>query len=353
MAVLRISKKRQNFVILDKTCLSESKLSFGAKGLHAYLMSMPDNWQVQVVSLQKCSTNGRDAVRGFLTELETLGYIKKSLNRNQDTGKFGGYDYLVLELPDSTEKNISPETENPSAVDMTGQLPEPGKPFTGNPAPENPPLISNKYNNKLINKTAAVGGEQGLREPDETSLPAAAVKKFHVVKNNNVVHLARFQDQLHQDASQADLTIGQTLTQYQERAISKTIQKLSMTFEASSPDRLFEEIEHVLLDPNQFKGCGKDFHHKLNSIRLVVQRGDWRTPRGMTLENNNSKETKLNELLMKLSQSHADLRHFKGLQAISQGELRQRYEGIIETTLGEIQKLELALEQQKSDVVAM
>ncbi|HBI21908.1 MAG TPA: hypothetical protein DDY37_04900, partial [Legionella sp.] len=136
-----------------------------------------------------------------------------------------------------------------------------------------------------------------------------------------------------------------------ERAISKTIQKLSMTFEASSPDRLFEEIEHVLLDLNQFKGCGKDFHHKLNSIRLVVQRGDWRTPRGMILENNNSKETKLNELSMKLSQAHADLRHFKGLQAISQGELRQRYEGIIETTLCEVKKLEQALEQQKSDVV--
>jgi hypothetical protein len=313
---------------------------------------MPDNWQVQVASLQKCSSNGRDAVRGFLTELQMLGYIKKSLNRNQETGKFGGYDYLVLEIPDSTEISTSPETENPSSVDFTGQLPEPEKPFTGNPAPENPPLISNKYNNKLINKTAAED-DQELHKPVETNAPAAAVKKFNFVKNNNVVHLAHFQGQLHQDASQADLTIGQMLTKYQEQAIFKTIKKLSMALEATDPDRLFSEIAHVLLDHNQFKGCGKDFHHKLNSIRLVIQRGDWQTPRGMVLEDDNSKETKLSELSTKLSQARADLRHFKGLQAISKGELRENYEGIIETTLREIKKLEQALEQQKSVVVAM
>ena len=51
MAVLRISKKQQNFVILDKTCLHNTKLSLGAKGLHAYLMSMPDNWCVNVFNV--------------------------------------------------------------------------------------------------------------------------------------------------------------------------------------------------------------------------------------------------------------------------------------------------------------
>lgn len=350
MAVLRISKKRQNFVILDKTCLSEPKLSWGAKGLHAYLMSMPDNWQVQVANLQKCATNGRDAVRGFLSELERLGYIKKSLNRNQETGKFGGYDYLVLEIPAATKINISPETENPFAVDLAVQLPEPEKPVTGNPAPENPPLISNKYNNKLINKTAAEE-EQKEQELVETSLSAAAVKKSNFVENSNVVQFSRFQGQLRQDVSQADATIGQVLTAYQEQAILKTIEKLSLSFEACDLERISAEITHVLLDHNQFKGCGKDFHHKLNSIRLVIQRGDWRTPRGMILGNVNSKETKLSELSTKLNQAHADLRHFQGLQAISQGELRDSYQGIIDTTLSQIKKLELALEQEKSDVV--
>ena len=325
MAVLRISKKRQNFVILDKTCLFEPKLSLGAKGLHAYLMCMPDNWEVQVANLQKSSTNGRDAVRGFLSELEKFGYIKKSLNRDQETGKFGGYDYLVLETPDITEISIPPKTENPSTVDLTDRSPATEKPFTGNPAPVNPPLISNKYNNKLINKTAAKE-DQKLLDSVETISTAAAVKKFNVVKNNNIVSLASFQGQSRQDVSYADATIGQLLTTYQEQAISKTIENLSFAFEASDPDELFEEIAHALLDHNQFKGCGKDFHHKLNSIRLVIQRGDWRRPRGMKRNDEHSTETKLSELSMKLSQAQADLRHFKGLQMISQGELRQQYD---------------------------
>lgn len=351
MAVLRISKKRQNFVILDKTCLSEPKLSWGAKGLHAYLMSMPDNWQVQVANLQKCSTNGRDAVRGFISELEKFGYIKKSLSRDRETGKFGGYDYLVLEIPDPTEINLSPETENPLTVDVTDQSPETEKSFTGNPAPENPLLISNKYNNKLINKTAA---EKDLifSEPAESTPPAAAVSKFHVVKKSNVVQLVRFKGQLRKDYSEADATIGGLLTAYQEQSVFNAIEKLSMSFEACDPDGLFEEIAYVLLDPNQFKGCGKDFHHKLNAIHLVIQRGDWQRPRGMMIKDENSKEKKLNDLSIKLSQAQADLRHFKSLQALTHGEQRERYEGIIETTLREIKKLEDGLEQQEA-IVAM
>lgn len=76
MAVLRIHKKQQNFLILDKTCLNEDSLSWGAKGLHAYLMSLPDDWKVQVSDLRKRATNGRDAVRALLCELEQSGYLK-------------------------------------------------------------------------------------------------------------------------------------------------------------------------------------------------------------------------------------------------------------------------------------
>ena len=94
MAVLRIHKKQQNFVILDKTCLNDVTLSWGAKGLHAYLMSLPDDWQVRVSDLRLRSTNGRDAVRGLLNELEQVGYIERSISRNEVSGRFGGVEYL-------------------------------------------------------------------------------------------------------------------------------------------------------------------------------------------------------------------------------------------------------------------
>ena len=95
MTVLRINKKEKNFLILDKTCLQATDLSWGAKGLHAYLMSLPDNWQVKVQDLSKRATNGRDSVRALLSELKTTGYISTSWMRDDKTGKYNCLEYLV------------------------------------------------------------------------------------------------------------------------------------------------------------------------------------------------------------------------------------------------------------------
>lgn len=160
MAVLRIHKKHQNFVILDKTCLNDKLLSWGAKGLHAYLISLPDDWRVRVSDLQARAKNGRDAVRSFLSELEQVGYIQKSLNRDNTNGRFGGLEYIVLEVPESKNKEITRETEKPFADISTPNHPEPG-----NPALDNPTLLNNKYNNNNTNSSTNFSCNQKLKQP--------------------------------------------------------------------------------------------------------------------------------------------------------------------------------------------
>jgi len=44
MSIFRIKKHTSPYVILDKTCLEEDALSWRAKGIHAYLISKPDDW---------------------------------------------------------------------------------------------------------------------------------------------------------------------------------------------------------------------------------------------------------------------------------------------------------------------
>lgn len=344
MAVLRISKKQQNFVILDKTCLCDSSLSWGAKGLHAYLMSLPDNWRVQVYDLQKRAKNGRDAVRGLLNELETAGYIKKSASRDEESGRFGGLEYMVLEIPEPNKEDNIPEPEMPSPV-----IPSPENPATGNPSPVKATLINNKNNNKLVTKTAAIECLRSEKETQEIS-QAAAVKKINSAKNT-VVDLSRFQSKRPQSHSTLDLTIGSQLTEYQSQTVSHMVKQLGDQGLIQDIDRHIDEVTYVLLDLNQFKACGKDFNYKLNAIRLVMQRGDWRTPLGMKTIFENPKEMLLKVVSGQLSQSYADLRHFKGLHAVSQGELRLSYEGIIETTLLKIKKFEQEIEEQKIDDV--
>ena len=138
MTVLRINKKEGNFVILDKTCLNQETLSWGAKGLHSYLMGLPTNWKIRIENLQKCASNGRDAVRGFLHELEEAGYIQKEALRHATTGKYLGIEYVVHEIPpppdqSHTQDSILLPPEQPETDFQSAVYPLTGKPATGNP----------------------------------------------------------------------------------------------------------------------------------------------------------------------------------------------------------------------------
>ncbi|MCU5830256.1 replication protein, partial [Clostridioides difficile] len=49
MGIIRVSKDKDNpYVVLNKTCLEDVKLSWQAKGLHSYLISKPDHWKIYV-----------------------------------------------------------------------------------------------------------------------------------------------------------------------------------------------------------------------------------------------------------------------------------------------------------------
>lgn len=98
------------------------RLSFKARGLMAYMLSLPDDWKFYVKELVKHSDrDGRDAVLSGLKELEKVGYLQRTTHRNK--GKFDSVDYLLVDVPVST-----PQTENPDT----------GKPDTDNPTPDKP-----------------------------------------------------------------------------------------------------------------------------------------------------------------------------------------------------------------------
>jgi len=99
MPTIRVYKHQHGFVILDTTCLNDTRLSYRARGLHAYLMSKPDNWQVSIAQLEKQSAKeGREAISTALKELLTYKYATRALTRNQH-GQLEGYDTIVYEKP--------------------------------------------------------------------------------------------------------------------------------------------------------------------------------------------------------------------------------------------------------------
>ena len=70
MSTFRTVKDPENpFVMMDKRPVNDETISWGAKGLLAYLLSKPNDWTIILTDLVKRSTDGRYAVRNLVNEL--------------------------------------------------------------------------------------------------------------------------------------------------------------------------------------------------------------------------------------------------------------------------------------------
>ena len=120
--IIRVQKDKDNpYVIVNKIFLNENRLSLKAKGLLAYLLSLPDDWKVYIKELEKHHKDGRESISTAINELIKHKYMHRI--RIREKGKFKGYCYKVYERP----VNIYDATENGFSVN--GKT-ENGKPVT-------------------------------------------------------------------------------------------------------------------------------------------------------------------------------------------------------------------------------
>jgi hypothetical protein len=117
MSVYRV-RKNKNYSIIHNGFLRSTKISLKAKGLLAFLLSLPDDWQIHVMDLINRCKEGEAAVRSGLKELEKAGYIVKIQIRNENDNKFKGVEYDVHEVPTKSQcepRGDFPHAENPNA----------------------------------------------------------------------------------------------------------------------------------------------------------------------------------------------------------------------------------------------
>lgn len=108
MSKIVLKKRKNPFVIMSKTALQDKTLSWKAKGMIAYLLSLPDDWQVYVNELKNRSKDSRDSTRTALNELIKANYVyRKALKKVN--GQFAGFEYYIYEEPTMQE----PKTDNP------------------------------------------------------------------------------------------------------------------------------------------------------------------------------------------------------------------------------------------------
>lgn len=135
------AKNSRRYTILHNTVIQDSRLSMQAKGLFAYLQSLPDDWALYKRELVTHFNNGRDAISSAFKELQEHGLIATDQVRIKG-GKLA-YNHTVFDdFPENGSNQ--PYTGFQSTVDAENPL----APCTGKPLTENQSLqsIHNKVN---------------------------------------------------------------------------------------------------------------------------------------------------------------------------------------------------------------
>lgn len=164
MSIIRAPRASRDFTIIRNDVLRDDRLSYRARGLLAVILSRPDNWRTDAVGLQREGTEGREAIRSALRELEIAGYIVRQ--RLQDERGRWRQVAMVYETPTYQE-----------AFDLASN--DDGFPATGNPASGEP-------------ASGVLGAKETSTEKknrDEEQPPAAHATAVRLIMEGRGAHL--------------------------------------------------------------------------------------------------------------------------------------------------------------------
>lgn len=144
-------EKKSNFTVVSNDILMNNFMSMKATCLLMKMLGKPDNWDYTINGMRTFCSEGRDAIRSALKELEKFGYLERRKVRDS-RGRYSDIEYIIYEEPISRSPcSAYPESENPSLDD---------------PPSGNPPVINKEINKKRNN--------QELTQASIDSVPSGA-----------------------------------------------------------------------------------------------------------------------------------------------------------------------------------
>src|SRR6202008_3751325 len=103
--MIRRNPRRKNWVTIDQDVVRDTRLSWKARGLLAYILSQKDDWEISVRQLVKASPRDKEtALRSAFKELLDAGYAKLEFVRNGGNSRAAGKRYSIDEDPDHDQE---------------------------------------------------------------------------------------------------------------------------------------------------------------------------------------------------------------------------------------------------------
>jgi hypothetical protein len=114
------NKEKKDYTILSNKILRHPLIRWETKGLWAYLMSLPEDWEVSVAHLAKNFVTKRDGVLGMLNEMIEWGLCERVAIR--DKGRFIKHEYhITSNLKERVPQPAEPEVAEPDPAKPTQQ----------------------------------------------------------------------------------------------------------------------------------------------------------------------------------------------------------------------------------------
>lgn len=181
---IRRTKRTGNFTTVRNEYLQDVNLSWKAKGLITYIMSLPPDWQLNLSDLKNRSKDGRDATAAGLRELITNGYCQRCKVRGNG-GTFVGCDYEISDI-----KEFEPQTENP---------------FMDAPQTENPVAVKPTLINTNLTKDSNTLNTNPSNTPQNafaSLFPDEPKEKKTLFRNSDVYKMVKFENGVGVDYSE-------------------------------------------------------------------------------------------------------------------------------------------------------
>lgn len=245
-------EKNKNYSVISNECFKDIGISARAKGIYAYVMTLPDDWKISKKELYKHFAEGEKALDTAFNELKDKGYVEVKKERNVN-GKFSGSEYIFHEF--STNNNDKQKTSKTSKTET---------PFSAaveNGISENGNLLKTKEKQNTKRKLNTklpknIGGE----DSNQTSVPNQLVSSSSpfLVQNAKYTHSTQ-EDEVKEDLESIGLSRSQITALLRVHDISIIENAVTETYQAQYEQRITEKASQY------FYGTLK---------KMQIQRGD-------------------------------------------------------------------------------